>query len=90
MPEIELLATDFDGTVFRYGNESPLYAAFAERLERLLARRGVWVVCTGRSLGRLRKATRGMARAGIAPDYAITATTWCSPSRRVSRCRCHC
>lgn len=72
MPEIELLATDFDGTVFRYGNESPLYAAFAERLERLRARGGVWVVCTGRSLGRLRKATRVMARAGIVPDYAIT------------------
>ncbi|MDP6524226.1 MAG: HAD hydrolase family protein [Kiritimatiellia bacterium] len=72
MKLIRLLVTDFDGTVFRYGNEKPFYPPFLLRLDQLRQSGGAWVVCSGRSLGSLRKVTRTMVSMGVSPDIIIT------------------
>ena len=71
MSDIQLLVTDFDGTIFRYGNEKALYASFAQSLDQLRQHGGLWVVCSGRRLSSLRKATRSMLRSGVSPDMII-------------------
>jgi hydroxymethylpyrimidine pyrophosphatase-like HAD family hydrolase len=71
LDKVKLLAVDFDGTLYRYGNEMPLYAAFAAQIHPFRERGGVWVVCSGRTRASLKQASRGMGRAGLEPDYLI-------------------
>lgn len=68
---IGLAAIDFDGTIYRYGNDAPLYPRFAEVLEQLQASGGQWAACTGRTLGSVRNASRSMARSNVLPDYLL-------------------
>lgn len=72
MNAIRLLVTDFDGTVFRYGNEKPLYPSFSQRVDQIRQYGGYWIVCSGRSLASLRKVTRTMVSMGISPDIIVT------------------
>jgi len=53
----------------------PFYAAFANQIHPFQKRGGLWIVCTGRTLSSLKKASGGMARAGIVPDYLL-ASHW--------------
>jgi hydroxymethylpyrimidine pyrophosphatase-like HAD family hydrolase len=68
---IRLLATDFDGTIFRYGNESHLYTAFSERISAMRADGAKWMVCSGRTLHNLRSASRRLLSLNIKPDYIL-------------------
>lgn len=68
---IRLLATDFDGTIFRYGNESHLYATFSEQINAMRADGAKWMVCSGRTLRNLRSASRRLLRLNIKPDYIL-------------------
>lgn len=68
---IELISTDFDGTLHADFEQPPVPAVFLDLIERL-QRQGVkWVINTGRDLSSLMEA---MARAHISvkPDFLVT------------------
>jgi HAD superfamily hydrolase (TIGR01484 family) len=73
---ILLLATDFDGTLYRHGREAGHCPRFASLLTRLRADGAVWMVCSGRSLSSLTKATRQMAHEGVSPDIIVARHSW--------------
>ncbi|MDA0576798.1 MAG: HAD-IIB family hydrolase [Verrucomicrobia bacterium] len=70
--EIRLLATDLDGTLIGSANELPLYADFAEQIERLRDGNGaVWVACTGRKFSSFWTFFSQMRHMGLTPDFVI-------------------
>ena len=70
--DIRLVATDFDGTLFRYGNESAHYPRFGRAMRRLRRENGAcWVVFSGRTLSSLKRASRSLAGMRIAPDHIV-------------------
>jgi hypothetical protein len=71
MAELELLSTDFDGTLIGFGGDGRCCGAFAEALNEHRRLRGLWAVNTGRNLD---FAVEGLARFGgpAAPDFLLT------------------
>lgn len=71
MAELDLLSTDFDGTLIGFGGDGRCCGAFAEVLNEHRRLRGLWVVNTGRNL---EFAIEGLARFGgpAAPDFLVT------------------
>lgn len=74
--DLRLLATDFDGTLYQYGRSSECCPEFAALLARLRAGGAAWVVCSGRPLSSLGKATRQLTHAGVSPDMIVARHGW--------------
>ena len=50
MQDIQLMATDLDGTLIGSVDEFPLYSSFRDRIMRLRRENdAVWAVCSGRT-----------------------------------------
>jgi HAD superfamily hydrolase (TIGR01484 family) len=67
---IQLVSTDFDGTVFAEFENPPVPPALETLLAQLQAGGTRWVVNTGRHLASLMEAL-GRARLGVRPDYLV-------------------
>lgn len=74
MPPIRLIATDFDGTIFRTdGENDPVaYAEFRRRLLDLRRRHGTrWAVITGRHRAALPTISAELLMHGLAADFLV-------------------
>ena len=67
---IELISTDFDGTIFAEFENPPVAAAFGEIVRELQARGAKWVINTGRDLSSLME-TLGRADLAVRPDFLV-------------------
>ncbi len=67
---IQLLSTDFDGTIFAEFENPPVPARLQELIGRIQAAGGKWVINTGREMGSLMEAL-GRARLSVKPDYLV-------------------
>lgn len=67
---VELVSTDFDGTIFAEFEQPPLSPRFLDWIRRFQRAGGRWVINTGRDLGSLLEA---LARAGspVWPDFLV-------------------
>jgi hydroxymethylpyrimidine pyrophosphatase-like HAD family hydrolase len=65
---IQLISTDFDGTLFAEFESPPVPPALQALLAALQTRGAKWVINTGRDLSSLLEAL-GRARVGVHPDY---------------------
>src|SRR3954447_11563619 len=70
MSAIEIISTDFDGTIFAEFENPPIPQELQDLIARLQAQGTKWVINTGREMASLMEA---LARAGIQiePDYLI-------------------
>jgi HAD superfamily hydrolase (TIGR01484 family) len=68
---IQLLSTDFDGTLHAEDEQPPVPHDLQHLIERLQARGARWVINTGRDLSSLME-TLGRARLSVWPDYVVT------------------
>ena len=68
--EIELISTDFDGTLFASFENPPVPPLLMELIARLQARGAKWVINTGRNYCELME-TLGRVRLPIDPDYFV-------------------
>lgn len=69
-PPIELISTDFDGTLFAEFENPPIPARLQKLLGDLQARGAKWIINTGRDLSSLLEAL-ARARIAIEPDYLV-------------------
>jgi hydroxymethylpyrimidine pyrophosphatase-like HAD family hydrolase len=69
-PDIQLVSTDFDGTIFAEFEQPPVPHAFQEAIRTLQARGAKWVINTGRDLSSLMEAM-GRAHLAVRPDYLV-------------------
>lgn len=92
---MELLSTDFDGTLIEVGSEGHCSPALAKTLATFIQRGGVWAVNTGRTLEFLDEGLKTFG-APVAPQFAIvneryifraTAEGWESMEPWNLRCR---
>ncbi len=67
---IQLISTDFDGTLFAEFENPPVPRELQLVIERLQAGGAKWVINTGRDLSSLME-TMGRARLSIKPDYIV-------------------
>jgi len=67
---VQLIATDFDGTIFAEPDQPPIPPRLLELLARFQARGGKWVINTGRDLAGL-QAALARANASVQPDYLV-------------------
>jgi HAD superfamily hydrolase (TIGR01484 family) len=69
-PAIQLISTDFDGTLFAEFEDPPIPEGLQALLAHLQARGAKWAINTGRDMSSLMEA---LARAGISiePDYLV-------------------
>jgi hydroxymethylpyrimidine pyrophosphatase-like HAD family hydrolase len=72
MADIELVATDLDGTLIGSANDLPLYVDFRDRINEIRRRNNaVWVACTGRRHRSFHRFFSPMQSMGLMPDYVI-------------------
>lgn len=72
MPDIQLLATDLDGTLIGTANEFHYYSEFRDRVQVLRRQNGtVWAACTGRSMKSFKRFFSPMRTMGLSPDFVI-------------------
>lgn len=69
-PRVQLVSTDFDGTIFAEFEQPPVPHELEEKLARLQAAGARWVINTGRDLGSLMEAL-GRARLRVHPDFLV-------------------
>ena len=67
---IQLLSTDFDGTLFAEFENPPVPVKLQELIGRLQAQGVIWVINTGRDLSGLMEAL-GRSRLSVKPDYLV-------------------
>lgn len=67
---IELISTDFDGTIFAEFEKPPVAAAFCVAVRDLQARGAKWVINTGRDLSSLMESL-GRANLDVRPDFLV-------------------
>jgi hydroxymethylpyrimidine pyrophosphatase-like HAD family hydrolase len=67
---IQLVSTDFDGTIFSEFEQPAVPAAFQSVIADLQARGGKWVINTGRDMSSLMEAL-GRADVTVQPDYLV-------------------
>jgi HAD superfamily hydrolase (TIGR01484 family) len=67
---IQLISTDFDGTIFAEFEDTPISRHLQEVIGRLQAGGAKWVINTGRDLSSLLEAL-GRAHIPIRPDYLV-------------------
>ena len=67
---IELISTDFDGTLFAEFENPPVPRKLQELIGSLQARGAKWVINTGRDLSSLLE-TLGRSRLAVHPDYLV-------------------
>jgi len=70
-PPIQLISTDFDGTLFAEFENPPVPKSLQAIIGSLQARGAKWVINTGRDLSSLME-TLGRAHVTIHPDYLVT------------------
>ena len=68
---VQLISTDFDGTLVEHGNPAPFSPLLVEIFHTLRARGVRWAINTGRSLSSLEEGLESFALP-IHPDYVIT------------------
>ena len=68
---VQLISTDFDGTLVEHGNPAPFSPLLVEILHTLRARGVCWAINTGRSLSSLEEGLESFALP-IHPDFVIT------------------
>jgi len=68
---LQLVSTDFDGTIYAEGARPPIAGDFAQMMARLQAAGMIWVINTGRDLDSL-QAGLSAAALPVQPDYAVT------------------
>ena len=72
MQDIQLIATDLDGTLIGSVDEFPLYAGFRDRIMRLRREQStVWAVCSGRTFRSFRALFAPMKAMGLEPEVVI-------------------
>lgn len=69
-PQIKLISTDFDGTIFAEFETPPIPVAFTDLIGRLQAQGAKWVINTGRDMASLLESL-GRARIPVQPDYLV-------------------
>lgn len=69
-PQIKLISTDFDGTIFAEFETPPIPEAFTGLIGRLQAQGAKWVINTGRDMASLLESL-GRARIPVQPDYLV-------------------
>ena len=67
---LQMLSTDFDGTIHDDFGDPKIPHALQERIAAFQARGGHWVINTGRDMASLME-TLGRARVSVQPDYLI-------------------
>ena len=67
---VQLLSTDFDGTLFAEFENPPVPVALQEQIAWLQARGARWVINTGRDLSSLMESI-ARARLRVRPDYVV-------------------
>ncbi len=67
---IELISTDFDGTIFAEFEKPPVAAVFSEIVRDLQVRGAKWVINTGRDLSSLMESL-GRANLDVRPDFLV-------------------
>lgn len=67
---IQLLSTDFDGTLFAEFENPPVPVKLQELIGKLQAQGAIWVINTGRDLSSLMEAI-GRSRLSVKPDYLV-------------------
>jgi HAD superfamily hydrolase (TIGR01484 family) len=67
---IELISTDFDGTIFAEFENPPIPPRFLELIGELQARGARWVINTGRDMSSLMEAL-GRSQVGVEPDFLV-------------------
>ncbi len=67
---IELISTDFDGTMFAEFENPPIPERFVRLIARLQARGAKWVINTGRDMSSLMEAL-ARARIPVEPDFLV-------------------
>src|SRR5262245_59281659 len=70
MPKIQLISTDFDGTLHEDFAHEPVPHNLQERLGALQRRGCIWIINTGRDLASLME-TMGRAHLSIRPDFVV-------------------
>lgn len=69
-PTIQLISTDFDGTIFSEFEQTPVPTALQALLGRLQAAGATWVINTGRDMSGLMECL-GRAHLSVKPDYLV-------------------
>lgn len=69
-PPIQVVCTDFDGTVFAEFEHRPIADSLVARIARLQSQGAWWIINTGRDLSSLMEAL-GRAHIPIQPDYLV-------------------
>ncbi|HYG24205.1 MAG TPA: HAD hydrolase family protein [Verrucomicrobiae bacterium] len=69
-PPIQLISTDFDGTIFAEFENPPIAREFQELIAELQADGAKWVINTGRDMSSLME-TLARAKVTIQPDYLV-------------------
>lgn len=67
---IQLISTDFDGTLFAEFENPPVPAKLQELIGKLQAQGAIWVINTGRDLSGLMEAL-GRSHLSVKPDYLV-------------------
>jgi len=67
---VQLISTDFDGTIFAEFESPPVARVFAEAIAGCQARGAKWVINTGRDMSSLME-TLGRAHLEVRPDYLV-------------------
>ena len=70
--DIQLIATDLDGTLIGGASEFPFYSKFNELMRELWETNGTrWAACTGRTFRSYRSFFTPMRMVGMRPDYVV-------------------
>ncbi len=69
-PAIQVLSTDFDGTLFAEFENPPIPVELQEMIARLQAQGAKWVINTGRDMSSLMESL-GRAAIAVKPDYLV-------------------
>lgn len=69
-PRLQLISTDFDGTIFAEFEQPPVAPALQERLRQLQQEGAAWVINTGRDLSSLLECL-GRAHLKVRPDFLV-------------------
>jgi len=67
---VQLISTDFDGTIFAEFENPPVSPAFQDAITAFQARGAKWVINTGRDMSSLME-TLGRAHLNVRPDFLI-------------------
>ncbi len=68
---LQIICTDFDGTIFDSKDQPPVAAEFVARLGEAQRRGVAWVINTGRTQGDVEAILQGLAL-GITPDFIVS------------------